>query len=468
MPDPKPVFPYISDAEFENAAGRIEVHRHYAPREPRVTRVDRLGYGRWMTDYLTARARGSDHEHAIRAVEKSLDDATDGDEPGPPGDPWDVPIIKRDGRVFVDVADGALHDYREISAFMLLARLLRGEDIRPILRGWRQRRFNRVRVLGMVGTSFWTGRGWDLRPSMPGYDHALDRLFSICGEEDMGVRFTLFADAQVCMPDPAEQRRHAALVSSIAAGYPHVILEMANEPDFNGWGQEWGATLAELAKAVDSRHIVALGAESAQDGHLPTADREPADYVTFHAERVLNEGGWAWLRRLAEYGVVLDGERPVVSGEPVNFGDDGAPGDFLRDPAIWFCYGALSRVVPSHGYAPCMHFHRGLWAELPVTQSEENCILAFHAGCDAVPMDAKHGQWVNGHWAEAPWRGYSQTNPPSDDKPSRIFGRLVNGVYWGVSVREPKGWSWPDLRYDVSQVALCEGEKFACSVWREV
>jgi hypothetical protein len=244
-----------------------------------------------------------------------------------------------------------------------------------------------------------------------------------------------------------------------------VVIEIANEPDFNGWPQQWAGPLAALAKRVAPEHIVALGPESAQDGHLATADLAPADVVTFHAERVTSEDGWAWLRRLGEYGVVREGVRPVISGEPINAGDQGAPGDSQADPAIWFAYGALSRVVPSHGYAPCFHYHAGLWADLP-TGATMACWDAFRAGCDAVPLDARFGAWVNGHHDTSPWRGYSQTSPPRDDRPSRIYGRIVDGVYWGVSVREPKGWRWSDLRYRVERLARVDGQRFDGSVWR--
>jgi hypothetical protein len=112
-----------------------------------------------------------------------------------------------------------------------------------------------------------------------------------------------------------------------------------------------------------------------------------------------------------------------------------------------------------------MHYDDGLWSD-PPNEATARCFDAFNAGCDAVPIDCKRGQWVNGHWAEAPWRGYAQTDPPRDDRPTRIFGRIVGGTYWGVSIREPKGWSWSDLRYPVERVARSEGERFDCSVWK--
>lgn len=348
---------------------------------------------------------------------------------------------------------------------MLLARYLKGEDIAPTLDWWQQHGATALRVFASIGhPSFWEARGWLLTPRTMGLYAGMRHVTELAAARGLWLRWTLIADMPYTMPTPREQERHVANCASALAGLP-VIVEIANEPTMNGYREDWAATLASLAGHAPGVPVLALGAEHGATGHLATADRPPATLVTFHAERQTGESGWAWVRRLGEYGVVRDGRRPVLSGEPINAGGQGAPGDFQADPAIWFAYGALSRVVPSHGYAPCFHFDDGLWATVP-TGATLACWRAFLAGCDAVPLAARQGAWTNGHHAGAPWQGYSQTDPPTDDRPSRIYGRLAGGQYWGVSIREPKGWTWRDVRYPVERVARVEGERFDCSVWR--
>ena len=62
-----------TDAEITNATARLEAHPAYQARPPRETRVDQLGYGRWVgMDYTTARLRGMSHEPAVRAMENAI------------------------------------------------------------------------------------------------------------------------------------------------------------------------------------------------------------------------------------------------------------------------------------------------------------------------------------------------------------------------------------------------------------
>lgn len=385
-----------------------------------------------------------------------------------PGDKIVRPIVV-DGRI-LRTDDGKALDYREASAFMLLARYLGQnggsvEDVRARLVGWRDRRINTLRVFASIGhPGFWQSRGWLLTPRTPGIYRGIHDLTVLAASYGIRIRWTLLADTGDVFRDTPDVRAHVVACMDALRGLPCVI-EVCNEPTMNGYGSDWAVVLADLARSLDPAAIVALGPEHGATGHLETADREPADIVYFHPERVLNEGGWAWVRRMGEYGVVKDGKRPACCGEPVNAGDEGAPGDYLRDPAIWFAYGAISRLVLSHGYALTFHFHGGLWADLP-NAATQRCLDAFHEGCDAVPLEARFGAWTNGHHGTSPWRGYDQTDPPSDNRPSRIYGRIIDGVYWGVSIREPKGWNWTDLRYPVERVARVEGERFDCSVWK--
>ncbi|MCC7043429.1 MAG: hypothetical protein IT183_06185 [Acidobacteria bacterium] len=448
-------------------------------------RVERHGDGialraEWSGLYLCAEYGGSvtatrTEAHAWEVWTPTKVDVSVPGEPDPPTDPLPdpgpsqvLPVVV-DGRI-LRTSDGAALDYREASFFMVLARWLGQNGGSPqqmidAFRAWRGMGINTLRGFVSIGhPDFWQSRGWLLTPRTPGIYKALHDCTVAAAAEGIRMRWTLLADTGDVFRDTSDVRGHVIACMDALRGLP-CIIEVCNEPTMNGYGSDWAVVLADLARSLDESAIVALGPEHGATGHLATADRAPADVVFFHAERRTGESGFEWLRRLGEYGVVRDGKRPVLSGEPINAGDEGAPGDYQNDPAIWFCYGALSRMVPSHGYAPTFHYHGGLWADLP-NQATRRCLDAFIAGCNAVPLSVREWAWTNGHHGESPWRGYDQTDPPSDNRPSRIYGRRSGGTYWGVSIREPKGWAWPDLRYPAERVASVDGERFDCSVWK--
>ena len=64
----------ITDTECVNAAGRIEdCYAHHLPAPAsRITCVDPLGYGRWLTEYQALRATGLLHEPAINEIERRI------------------------------------------------------------------------------------------------------------------------------------------------------------------------------------------------------------------------------------------------------------------------------------------------------------------------------------------------------------------------------------------------------------
>lgn len=61
------MFPHIPDSEFAEIAAAIAATFEIFPvlEPPVTTRVNALGWGRWMSDYLTARARGEPHDRAV-------------------------------------------------------------------------------------------------------------------------------------------------------------------------------------------------------------------------------------------------------------------------------------------------------------------------------------------------------------------------------------------------------------------
>src|SRR6478609_7117211 len=60
----------ITDPEFENVVARLDLlYEKEMGRAPREIHIDNLGLGRWLTDYITFREKGGEHDWAVRAVE---------------------------------------------------------------------------------------------------------------------------------------------------------------------------------------------------------------------------------------------------------------------------------------------------------------------------------------------------------------------------------------------------------------
>ena len=363
-------------------------------------------------------------------------------------------------------------DWREVSAFTLQKLLIDGRvaEATDFVRTMKQHGVNVFRVIGELHHPAWEhqrGRDWRFGPWDTAWGPALDQLCRLLSAEGVYLRYTLFDSRATSRFDTlAKKIAFAARVTDVLAPYPGVVVEVANEP---GRGHTLFSTgdpdLATIARRLPSPR--ALGAEWGAYGHEDTYDRPPAEYVTFHAERRREFDGWNWPKRLGDYGVVNTGARPVVSAEPINAGDSGAANDKEPNSAIWAAYGALSRIVPSHGYAPCFHYDGGLFCERPNAQTT-TCLEAFMSGCDAVPLRARMLPWTNGQQSRSPWRGYSQTDPPSPERPFRIYGRGTGAAYIGVAIRHRPGWSWPDLRYPLRRVAewhATGGGAFSASVW---
>ncbi len=63
--------PHIPDDEFREVAATLEAdYRDIHGGAERTTHVDQLGYGRWESDYLTARSRGESHAQALASMRR--------------------------------------------------------------------------------------------------------------------------------------------------------------------------------------------------------------------------------------------------------------------------------------------------------------------------------------------------------------------------------------------------------------
>jgi hypothetical protein len=173
-----------------------------------------------------------------------------------------------------------------------------------------QHEFDYIRILAMVGSETWRDRAID--PAAPDYWAIVDRLFARLARHSLRAQVTVFADAQVVMPDQGSRERFA----DAWAGYAErqasqvLLLETANEYQLNGFD---AAQVRALTRRLNDRTSV-LVAASTPPGLWPQVDpdrAEPderatiaewhtlysggvADALTFHAERDTGKAGGAW------------------------------------------------------------------------------------------------------------------------------------------------------------------------------
>lgn len=355
-------------------------------------------------------------------------------------------------------------DWREISAFSLLSRLLRGEadHVRHYLRTVRGYGFTVARVLLTLDGDYW--REFRSAPDMAGYWERLDELVRIAGEEGIYLRLVMIGAIEpfggVWHPDRRDvwtgdvQQRGEAFILEVAARYaasPVVIYEFANEPLQIGLRDSFDTLIAmgPRVKAVAPHVLLTAGAADGASDNRTDFAVQPFDFIDAHIERRMAVGGMEWVKRSGEYAPIdqeaVSKRMPFVSGEPVNFGEsrrDGHNGDVERSPSVAFAYAGVSRA---RQYNTTFHYDGGLWTTLPTDETLRH-IRAYHTALDAFPMMTCGTKW-RGHWAES---YFQQVWPPTDDVrqveqhiadgrgPWRVYG--CDG--YSVSIAEPKGWNW--------------------------
>ena len=187
-------------------------------------------------------------------------------------------------------------------------------------------KFDYIRALGVVGRQpFWAGREIDWR--WPDYDaviagltdHAYDRY-------GLRVEWTIFADADQVIPDPADRVRLIDRFLEMSAGRAHKIMhfEVANESWQNGFGGDDGIRqIRDLTTRLASKTAIPVAISDSEghtcEDHLVLYRDMPVEIVTDHFARDVSGplGRWApvaapWTARNCE------GLPPLISNnEPV-------------------------------------------------------------------------------------------------------------------------------------------------------
>ena len=174
-----------------------------------------------------------------------------------------------------------------------------------------------IRMLGMVGAPSWEDRTID--PDWPDYWEVAARLFERLERHGLRAQVTVFADAQVMMPERAERRTFLEAWADFANSHPDrvFVLEVANEAWQNGFDGDAGLVdLRALGSRLDALTEIPVALSSLP--HEPSAwcaayGGAGLDVATVHYDRDVGQQGGAW--------------RPV--GQPWGYPDDfdaGCPG----------------------------------------------------------------------------------------------------------------------------------------------
>lgn len=321
----------------------------------------------------------------------------------------DVPpiqVLRADGKIF-RTADGQPWRWKGVSAFALLDRYARGEDISDLLVAYRG--YNLLRVWPYVPRADWGDKAWDSPPPAVVVDF-LRRV----ARDGWYVEITLLTD-----DDPARIPKARELVAAlVAARPPNLLLEIANEP--------------QAHKATDTRALkVTLDAS----GFLYASGDESAkafgSYLTTHTSR---DGEWP--RRAHDLLELWTGggpdaptdpahKVPAVADEPIR------PDQAGYNVADFRAYFAACALM---GAGATFHSETGKFG-LPPTPAEATSAAAALDGLNAFPADAPLGPYRRP--VESSLRTYAvgpymvRVRPTTKDAPEAGWTAIdADGVLW--------------------------------------
>lgn len=158
-----------------------------------------------------------------------------------------------------------------------------------------------VRILGMVGTETWADRRID--PHAPEYWATVDALLERLARHELRAQVTVFADAQVMMPDRSARPAFVDAWASKAEQQPDrfFAFEVANEHWQNG--VEDLGELRALGDRLRSRTAVPVALSAPQEHAVADVYRDWPGFATMHYDRDISRADgffrpvrqpWGW------------------------------------------------------------------------------------------------------------------------------------------------------------------------------
>lgn len=369
--------------------------------------LGRLADDSFVAMYLNGAAAGMD-DAAIRAIVRTTPEwhARHDPKPCPPR-----LTIRRD--VFYTPA-GDIWKWRGASAFQLLRDFLKGRDLTPVYDWARGHRVNVLRVF--------TRLAWAPLRESDYTDEQLVAFVRAVGAAGFYVELVGLADvgdsyAGWKMP-LNEQKAHIERLARVVGDEPNVLLELCNEPEFNG--------VDPFAFSKPSKGVWSRGSAS----YMTLRDTlQPWDFVTFHEPR---QDDWPMMAREAA-NVAWKYRVPVVSDEPVAMeyeGTDAAA--WARNVADHEDFHALSHIFCA---GSTIHTKALELDSVPPAGREEEGCRAIVAMWDKVPIDTQLGLYTAGHLTSGVPSCPVEFRQPDDPGCLRAFGMINGGAATVIRVR---------------------------------
>lgn len=300
-----------------------------------------------------------------------------------------------------------------------------------------------VRVLGMVGSESWSDRRID--PMAPDYWAVVDRFLVRAGRHGLRVQVSVFADAQVMMPDAGDRARFVDAWADRAEREPErfQLLEAANEYWLNGI--ESAEELRDLAARLNRRTSVLVSASASACGTYPEGTPDDwaqeleagtidageverrracvdewrtvygagaADLATPHFDRRVDtsDGYYRPVRQPWEMLFTLDGRLRWANNEPIGPGASGASDD---DPERLAMAAAVTWLSGGAGYVlhtgagirggGAADMARGRASNIWEVSRIAETFAAIQRVRAMLPANLPNCEPANAHWSTAPF-----------------------------------------------------------------
>lgn len=341
--------------------------------------------------------------------------------------PPEAGFLRTEGDRLVTEA-GQIWFGRGLTMFLLYARYLRGEDIRPQLAWCRQVGANYIRVFGPVPVPPWNPEWAFYQPLV--LDGAKLRAFAgLVGESGLRLEWV-----PICGPTALEaSRRYLEASFEALAGLWNVFVECTNEP---GQGATYQGDLHALIDGLNRRGILtATGQAWLFPGQSAYSKAHWLDYGTVHTQRdghYPHDGKECWEWRLGGEGAP---GMPWLPGSGRAEWDD-EPRRIDEIPQSIDDH--LSHYATSGIFAGAslLHFDHGKFGLVPPAGGWQDRIIREVAQVWAFcPPFCSYGTYARGDWTTFPvvWR-------PEDSQVRHAYGMWHGEVGWFVNCLPVAGW----------------------------
>jgi hypothetical protein len=283
-----------------------------------------------------------------------------------------------------------------------------------------------IRILSMVGAASWEERVID--PKWPDYWQVVDRLVDRAARHGLRLQVTVFADAQVMMPNDGDRDRWADAWAARVSRQPErfTVLEAANEAWQNGFPET--APLARITKRLNDQTRVLVAPSAPACGthpeHAETAEQKAcvdewrqlasvSDLMTPHFDRDVSKAD-GYDRPIRQPWEMLFGPRELgvqsyVNNEPIgpqsSVASDDDPERLAMAAAVtWLTQGAAYTLHTGAGIrgGSAFDLSRGRSANLWEVPHIDATFAAIAKARALLPANLPNCRPANAHWAEAP------------------------------------------------------------------